>query len=337
LNRWFAYLVNAHLNLGQYEEALAAGARGLEIANRSEDLKLRLLTTTYLVVSHHGLGNYQRAVELGTDNIRALPSDWMREHLGNAAFISVHDRWGVCNCLAQLGRFEEGIEHAQEAIRIAEPTGHVWSTTLAYAAAGGVYLTKGDWATARPLLERQIALSAASGFKFFLSLGTVNLALVLAALGEYDEALRRLVEGEGLIARRGPQGGSLYRNLARAALLLGRIDDAQRLGVRAMEQAHTRLGEAAHARKILADIAMHPDRFDRESAESSYRAALALAEPRGMRPLVAHCHAGLAKLYRRTDKHQQADEHLAAATTMYRDMGMTYWLEKAEAEMRELG
>jgi hypothetical protein len=25
------------------------------------------------------------------------------------------------------------------------------------------------------------------------------------------------------------------------------------------------------------------------------------------------------------------------ATTMYRDMGMTYWLEKAEAEMRELG
>jgi hypothetical protein len=25
------------------------------------------------------------------------------------------------------------------------------------------------------------------------------------------------------------------------------------------------------------------------------------------------------------------------AATMYRDMGMTYWLEKAEAEMRELG
>jgi hypothetical protein len=24
-------------------------------------------------------------------------------------------------------------------------------------------------------------------------------------------------------------------------------------------------------------------------------------------------------------------EHLATATTMYRDMGMTYWLEKAEA------
>ena len=46
---------------------------------------------------------------------------------------------------------------------------------------------------------------------------------------------------------------------------------------------------------------------------------------------VAHCHAGLAKLYSRTGKREQAQEHLATASTMYRKMGMTYWLEKAEA------
>jgi len=27
--------------------------------------------------------------------------------------------------------------------------------------------------------------------------------------------------------------------------------------------------------------------------------------------------------------------HLTTATTMYREMGMTYWLEQAEAAMRE--
>jgi hypothetical protein len=31
-----------------------------------------------------------------------------------------------------------------------------------------------------------------------------------------------------------------------------------------------------------------------------------------------------------------ARNHLTIATTMYRDMGMTYWLEKAEAEMKAL-
>src|SRR5262245_63548934 len=44
----------------------------------------------------------------------------------------------------------------------------------------------------------------------------------------------------------------------------------------------------------------HPDRFDAERGETHYRQALALAEPRGMRPLVAHCHLGLGKLCART-------------------------------------
>jgi hypothetical protein len=53
-------------------------------------------------------------------------------------------------------------------------------------------------------------------------------------------------------------------------------------------------------------------------------------------PLVAHCHLGLGKLYRRTGQREQAQEHLTTATAMYREMGMTYWLEQAEAEIRAL-
>ena len=53
-----------------------------------------------------------------------------------------------------------------------------------------------------------------------------------------------------------------------------------------------------------------------------------------MRPEVAHCHLGLAKLYRSTGKREQAREHLITATTMYREMEMRFWLEQAEAELR---
>jgi pimeloyl-[acyl-carrier protein] synthase len=55
-----------------------------------------------------------------------------------------------------------------------------------------------------------------------------------------------------------------------------------------------------------------------------------------MRPLVAHCHLGLARLHRRTGKREQAQEHLTTATTMYREMGMTYWLDRATTELKEL-
>ena len=56
-----------------------------------------------------------------------------------------------------------------------------------------------------------------------------------------------------------------------------------------------------------------------------------------MRPLVAHCHFGLGKHYRRRGDREQAQEHLTIATAMYREMAMTYWLEQAAAEMRQLG
>ena len=52
-----------------------------------------------------------------------------------------------------------------------------------------------------------------------------------------------------------------------------------------------------------------------------------------MRPLVAHCHLGLAKLFHRTDDRAKAAEHLTTAATMYRELDMGVWLEKAEAEL----
>jgi len=42
----------------------------------------------------------------------------------------------------------------------------------------------------------------------------------------------------------------------------------------------------------------------------------------------------LCTLYRRSGQ-PALQEHFTTATTMYREMGMTYWLERAEAEMRE--
>ena len=71
-------------------------------------------------------------------------------------------------------------------------------------------------------------------------------------------------------------------------------------------------------------------------AEGHYREALALAGELGMRPLVARCHAGLANLYRRTGQDRQARELLTTAMTMYREMGMRFWLNEAEAEMNAL-
>ena len=81
---------------------------------------------------------------------------------------------------------------------------------------------------------------------------------------------------------------------------------------------------------LLGDITTHPDRFDAENGAAHYRQALAIAELHGMSPLVAHCHLGLGKLYGRMGKPERARENLGAATAMYREMGMDFWLEQPE-------
>ncbi len=337
-----AVLTNAHSLLGELDEALVTGTRALEIAGRLGDVRLRILTTTYLEQAHLFRGEYERVVELATDNLAALPDDSDYDYFGATLPISIYDRLRLIQSLAELGRFAEAAPYEAEALRLAEPTHHAITVGMAYTYAGRLHLLKGDWAKARSLIEHGIAAYRTGNIVLVLPEAVAASTWVLAQVGEASEALNRLREGEQLLERQAALGvvfqcGWDYLSLGRTCLLLGRLAEARRLADRAVESSPRQLGYAAHALHLLGDVATHHDRFDAESGERHYRKALALAEPRGMRPLVAHCHLGLGKLFRRTGEREQAHEHLTTATAMYREMDMTYWLEQAEAEIGRLG
>ena len=101
-----------------------------------------------------------------------------------------------------------------------------------------------------------------------------------------------------------------------------------------LSREHGQRGYEAWALRILGEVSACRD--PPEPGDGHYSGALALAEELGMRPLVAHCHFGLGKLYRRTGKREEAREHLTTAMKMYRAMDMRFWLEEAEAKMRQL-
>jgi tetratricopeptide (TPR) repeat protein len=130
-------------------------------------------------------------------------------------------------------------------------------------------------------------------------------------------------------------GHSLWLSfLAHAYLQGGRTEAAlerARLALELSRQNGER-GSEAYAMRLLGEIASHARCADDDTARAYYRRASELAAEIGMRPLVAHCHLGLGKLSR-TNEHERALEHLTTAATMYRDMGMTYWLKRAEAAM----
>jgi tetratricopeptide (TPR) repeat protein len=337
-----AVMTSVYSQLGELQEARASGTRALAIARALGDLDLSIQVRTNLEQAHYYSGDYERVVELAADNLAALPADRVYEFFGLSASASVYTRSWLVASLAELGRFSDATEYQAEAIRLAEPTRHPFTVGVAHFGAGTFYLLLGDWARASSLLDLGIAALRAGNVVLLLPRMVASSAWALAQLGEANEALSRVREGEQLIERAAARGivgqsGWAYHALGRAALLLGRLDEARHLGERAIEFSPGHPGSSAHAHHLLGDVATHPNRFDAEGGQTHYRQALALAEPRGMRPLVAHCHLGLGKLYRRTGKHEQAREHLATAATMYRQMSMSFWPEHAEAEIRALG
>jgi tetratricopeptide (TPR) repeat protein len=194
---------------------------------------------------------------------------------------------------------------------------------------------KGDWVEARVTIERWIAVLRGGNVLANLPGALGRYAFTLAQLGETAEALQRIREAEHsqhLHTARGRGAlGRAYHPLAQACLVLGRLDEARSFAERAIESTRGQPGYAAEVLHLLGDIATHPDRFDAARGEPYYRQALALAEPRGMRPLVAHCHLGLGRLYRQTGDQVKAEEHLTTARAMYREMEMVYYLAQVDA------
>ena len=121
-------------------------------------------------------------------------------------------------------------------------------------------------------------------------------------------------------------------------MLAGHLDEAHALAERALALArgHQERGNEAYALRLLSTIAAHRAPLDVDRAVAHYRQALALAQELGMRPLQAHCHAGLGTLYATTGQQGQARAELSAAIVLYRAMAMTFWLPQTEAALAQV-
>jgi tetratricopeptide (TPR) repeat protein len=164
---------------------------------------------------------------------------------------------------------------------------------------GYVYVLSGRVAEGLSSLQQATKDQEASALALYHSRLILWLGEALLRTDRLEEALAEVERALALIRRRGEPG------LEGWALWL--------------------LGEVASCRNAPED----------EIGEGRYLQALTLGKELGLRPLVAHCHAGLAKLYGRVGKRDPAHQHFTTAATMYREMEMRLWLGQAEAEIRE--
>jgi class 3 adenylate cyclase/tetratricopeptide (TPR) repeat protein len=322
LGRVSAYVAEYFWVLGDYGRAIEYSLRASGIAIGLGDVALQALASRGMCFSYHALGDYRKAIGLWRDRgVRGVGGAWLV--------------W----CLAELGDFAEGLTTAEEKLPVwfAEAPVDSYDSSVAAAFALGIlHLRRGHYPQAIASLEPGLKLCHENDLPIWFGLVAAALGYAYGLAGRLSEAvplLERAVESDASLKIIGSQSllvswlGETYLQAGRRTKALDCASRAFRLSLQ-----HNERGNHAYALQLLGEIGSRFDPADREAAETRYVEALTLATELGMRPLVAHCHLGLGKLYRRTGEREQAQEHLTTATTMYREMGMRYWLEKADVE-----
>jgi tetratricopeptide (TPR) repeat protein len=272
--------------------------------------------------------------------VASLEGAQRRERFGRVFLPAVQSCAYLAACHAELGMFAEGGALEDEGLRIADVVDHPASRMMASWGGGLLALRQGDLRRALPLLERAMGLCQDTDLPiFFLP--------IAGALGAVYILGGRVADAVPLLTQAMEQATAMERvntqafcalSLGEAHLLAGRLEEAQPLAEQALThaRAHHERGHQAYALRLLGDIAARRDPPVREETEAYYRQALALADELGMRPLQAHCHRGLGRLYATVGQQERARTALSTAIEMYRAMAMTFWLPQAEAALAQV-
>jgi class 3 adenylate cyclase/tetratricopeptide (TPR) repeat protein len=329
------YLVGAH------DQAIAAAQRALTFATAGGDVVLHALANRYLGGAYQAQGDYRRAIDCFCQTMASLDGTRRHERFGQVFLPAVLSRSHLAECHSELGTFAEGSALGEEGLRIAEAVDHPASLMAASAGVGLLSLRQGDLPRALPLLERAMGLCREANFPVYFPGVAARLGAAYTLGGRIADAVSLLTQAlEQTMAMETVGFQTLCRlSLGEALLLADRLEEAQALAEQALSFArmHQERGHQAYALRLLGDLAARCEPPASELAAGHYQQAITLAEELGMRPLMAHCHHCLGKLYATTGQHEQARVALTAAIDLYRAMEMTFWLPQAEATLVQMG
>jgi tetratricopeptide (TPR) repeat protein len=240
--------------------------------------------------------------------------------------------------LGALGEFAEGRRHGEEALRLATLEGRGNTPIVVHGCLGHLYLAKGDLEHAIRVLDQGLALCRASGNRDWLQPMATGLGYAYALQGRIAEGRALVEEAISESIRTGALRSPGYARLSEVCRLAGHCDEAWQHARQALDLARQQKarGDEAHALHQLGALHAYADPPDTAQAKAHYQQALALADELGMRPLMAHCHLGLGRLYGQTGRREAARAALSAAIELYRAMDMTFWLPQAEAALAQV-
>jgi tetratricopeptide (TPR) repeat protein len=335
--RHAAFRCNHHFLAGEQRLAIEFGEDRLRLARRSGDRSIQGELLYRIAQSYHLLGQNRKAIRLFEESLDYTIEEPERNRFGLRLIPAVVSRTWLVSVLTECGDFQSGLDHAKDALKLAETTQQPLSEVLGQLAMGHLLRRKGELNGAIGYLERGMALCDRYSLPLWHLRLISSLGLAYARCGRHREGVdlaRQALVGAQKIGLIVDQPMFLV-NLGQASLLAARVDDASAdralalddaltCGKQALELAlaHEAKGVEAWARFLIARAswASAPNEFEEPMKELEL--ALRNAVACEARPLAAFCQSALADIYVRRGDHAKAHGFNALANSVYSELDM---------------
>jgi DNA-binding SARP family transcriptional activator/tetratricopeptide (TPR) repeat protein len=310
---------------GQQRRAIDLGHRAAEIATRLADPTLIVLANFNLGQAHHHAGEHHAAIEYLRRNVALVSGDGVYERYAGPGPVPLQSRFWLAFSLAELGEYREALQVADDARRAARTVQHPYSEAFAEYAVGRLQLVRGATTEALHALERARELVERREIALMQAQLYAWLGYAWALTGRRAEGIRLIREAaDQAAAMRRACRGVIGTRLAEALLADGLLDEALAAARRAIEltRQQQERGHEAAALTALADVLAGVEGVAVETVERAYGEAQDLAQSLHLRPVLAGCHRGLGRYYRRLGKSEAAENHLSTATRLIVEMGL---------------
>ena len=239
-----------------------------------------------------------------------------------------------------LGYPEAAFADAVQALKDAREIGHAPTLMYALLHASWTNVFCQNYATANAEADELAALADEKGALFWKALGMVVQGGILALTGKASDAVHILTSGITAVRSTGARVSlpSHWSYLAIACAALGQFDDAwRRIGeaMTALETTKERWWEA-EVNRIAGEIALKSSDADAATAEAYFERALLVARQQQARSLELRAAMSLARFWRDQGKVQQARELLAPVYGWFTEGFDTRDLKEAKALLVEL-
>jgi tetratricopeptide (TPR) repeat protein len=312
--------------MSQHADAVSSGEEALAMARATGNHAIERDATLYMGIVHGAMGSYGRAVELLQANLSAYEIAFEKLSARERVVSRPTARTYVARYLAELGELRQAADHASTGMRAAESGASPWLLATCYFGVGSVELRRGDFPAAIASLERAVEMCRSHHLQSWFPAAAASLGYAYTNAGRATEGLALLEQAvaHADLMHVSASYSMWLTYLGHAQLCLGRAAEAQHTAEAAIERARERSerGHGAWALLLLASARVSAGSAGAEAIEKMFEPAVDLARGLGMRPLLAHCHAGLADAADRLGSPERAAEARGAAQQIRKEIGM---------------